>query len=101
MILSDRGLDRRIQEMGLGNNMIQGIFSWKGNEGWTQSSEIMTFFSLFLFNSWQQKIYNFHPNINVKQQPHCRLPPPPPDVYPDKIDESSLITSPPHPRPIN
>ena len=27
MILSDRGLDRRIQEMGLGNNMIQGIFS--------------------------------------------------------------------------
>ena len=27
MILSDSGLDRRIQEMGLGNNMIQGIFS--------------------------------------------------------------------------
>ena len=26
MILSDSGLDRRIQEMGLGNNMIQGIF---------------------------------------------------------------------------
>ena len=33
MILSHRGLDRRIQQMGLGNNMIQGIFSWKGNEG--------------------------------------------------------------------
>ena len=47
MILSDRGIDRRIQEMGLGNNMIQGIFSWKGNEGWTQSSEIMTFFPFF------------------------------------------------------
>ena len=27
MILSDRGLDRRIQEMGLGKNMIQGILS--------------------------------------------------------------------------
>ena len=27
IILSDRGLDRRIKEMGLGNNMIQGIFS--------------------------------------------------------------------------
>ena len=27
MILSDRGLNRRIQEMGLGNNIIKGFFS--------------------------------------------------------------------------
>ena len=33
MILSNRGLDRRIQEMGLGNNMLQGLFSRKGNKG--------------------------------------------------------------------
>ena len=48
MILSDRGLDRHIQEMGLGNNMIQRIFSWKGNEGWTKLSEILTFFPFFV-----------------------------------------------------
>ena len=27
LILSARGLNRRIQEMGLGNNMLQGLFS--------------------------------------------------------------------------
>ena len=47
MILSDRGLDRHIQEMGLGNHMIQGLFSKKGNEGWTQLSVILTFSHIF------------------------------------------------------
>ena len=56
-------------------------------------------FSQFLFNSWQQKIYDLHLNRNVKQQNPYPLNVPETFIGTKSINESFLTTNPPHPRP--
>ena len=42
-------------QMGPGHNILQGLFSWKGNEGWTQWSVITIFTHIFRLILGSQK----------------------------------------------
>ena len=51
---------------------------------------VIIIFSQFLFNSWLEKIYNFHFNRNVKQQNPYPLKVPETFLWTKSINESSL-----------